>query len=161
VASGSVLSGSRLTVNCASIVACMGHSGLDTRGDPVSTGVSYDSRRVWDTTNFLGRPTGSPLSRRRSAARTACSRRRSAYIPLMTATIRTKALPIAEDVSKSSVIETNSVCKLPHPTPSALRASVLEGGATGRASLCQGLERRRLSVALMWTPGNQSPAICQ
>lgn len=31
----------------------MGHSGLDTRGDPVSTGVSYDSRRVWDTTHIL------------------------------------------------------------------------------------------------------------
>jgi len=31
--------------------------------------------------------------------------------------------------------------KLPYPTPSALRASVLEGRA------------------LMWTPGNQSPAI--
>jgi len=31
--------------------------------------------------------------------------------------------------------------KLPHPTPSVLRTSVLEGGA------------------LMWTPGDQSPAI--
>ena len=53
VASGSVLSKSMLTVTCASIVACMGHFGVGTRGDPVSTGVSYDSRRVWDTTNIL------------------------------------------------------------------------------------------------------------
>jgi len=49
--------------------------------------------------------------------------------------------------------------KLPHPTPSVLRTSVLEGGATERAELSRGLERLCLSVALMWTPGDQSPAI--
>ncbi len=38
----------------------------------------------------------------------------------------------------------------PHPTSLGLAASLVEGGATTRASLWQGLERRRLSVALMW-----------
>jgi hypothetical protein len=45
---------------------------------------------------------------------------------------------------------TGPLCNRPHPTLLGLAASLVEGGATGRASLWQGLERRRLSVALMW-----------
>lgn len=49
VASGSVLSKSMLTVTCASIMACMVHFGISTRGDPISAGVNYASKRVRDT----------------------------------------------------------------------------------------------------------------
>jgi len=41
VASGSVLSSPILSSNRTSIVACMGYLGLDTRGNPAFTGVSY------------------------------------------------------------------------------------------------------------------------
>jgi len=39
--SGFVLSSSILSSNRTSIVACMGYLGLDTRGNPAFTGVSY------------------------------------------------------------------------------------------------------------------------
>ena len=38
----------------------------------------------------------------------------------------------------------------PHPTSLGLTTSLVEGGATDRAELYRGLERFRLSVALMW-----------
>ena len=48
------------------------------------------------------------------------------------------------------MIAATTACNRPHPTSLGLATSLVEGGATGRASLCQGLERRRLSSALMW-----------
>jgi len=50
--------------------------------------------------------------------------------------IRTSMIRDGDDGHLGTTVRLRDVSKLPHPTPSALRASVLEGGA------------------LMWTPGN-------
>ena len=53
------------------------------------------------------------------------------------------------------MIAATTACNRPHPTSLGRATSLVEGGATGRATLCQGRERRRLSVALIW----DSPSI--